>query len=165
MIKMPFNHHFPEHFNSFIHQLNKFRVEYLLIGGYAMGIYGHIRATNDLDIYLNATAENAERALKACISYGIPAKDLHKEMFMVPKIIGIGEPPLRIEILKKLDVIDFKFAFARAMRKKIGDLVINAISVDDLILRKEAAVKDRNADRDKEDLSFLKKLKKSLPKG
>jgi|GEM_PF-3933011 len=51
------------------------------------------------------------------------------------------------------------------MRKKIGDLVINAISVDDLILRKEAAVKDRNADRDKEDLSFLKKLKKSLPKG
>ncbi len=38
-------------FKEFLKLLNSSRVEYLLIGGYAVGIYGYIRATNDLDIW------------------------------------------------------------------------------------------------------------------
>jgi hypothetical protein len=67
----------------------------MLIGGYALGMYGHIRATNDLDIYINATEENAIKMVKACIDYGIPAERVSKEMFLVQKMIGIGQPPLR----------------------------------------------------------------------
>lgn len=155
------NNQFPAHFREFISQLNTAEVEYLLIGGYAMSIYGHIRATSDLDIYINATDINAEKVMRACIKYGIRSEDLDKSMFLVPKIIGIGEPPLRIKLLKQLDQIDFSYAFSRAISKKINDLEIKVISLDDLILLKKAAVTDRKAARDEEDLSFLEKLKKS----
>ena len=156
------NTKFPSHFRDFIIELNKHKVEYILIGGYALGVYGHIRATNDLDIYINATDENALKMIEACIDYGIPAESVKKEMFLVQKMIGIGEPPLRIEILKKLNVVDFHFAFQRAKKVKVDGISINVVDLDDLILLKKAAIKGRNKSRDMEDLSFLEKLKAEL---
>ncbi len=158
------NNKFPEHFKDFIVELNKNHIEYMLIGGYALGMYGHIRATNDLDIYINATEENANKMVKACIDYGIPEESVNKNMFLVQKLIGIGQPPLRIEILKKLDIVDFKYAFQRAKKVKVDGVSINVVDLDDLILLKKAAIKGRNKSRDIEDLSFLEKLKSSMRK-
>lgn len=156
------NNKFPTHFKEFLAGLNKYQIEYMLIGGYALGMYGHIRATNDLDIYINATEENAIKMVKACIDYGIPAESVSKEMFLVQKMIGIGQPPLRIEILKKLDVFDFKYAFQRAKKVMVDGVLINVVDLDDLILLKKAAIKGRNKSRDSEDLSFLEKLKSTM---
>lgn len=83
-------------------------------------------------------------------------------MFLVPKMVGIGEIPLRIEILKKLDTIDFKYAFQRGRQVVVDGLHINVVSLEDLILLKQAAVKGRNKSRDSEDLTFLQKLKENL---
>ena len=156
------NSSFPENFRSIIEAFNKHKVEYLLIGGFAMGAYGHVRSTGDLDIFINATNENAARTLQACIDFGIDKEDLKEEMFLVEKMIGIGVPPLRIEILKKLDTVDFKYAYQRAEIKIIDGQRINVVSLDDLILLKEAAVKGRNKERDREDLNFLKQFKVAL---
>jgi len=156
------NNRFPNHFRDFIEELNKHEVEYALIGGYAMGAYGHHRGTGDLDIFIDATEQNAEKVLKSCIAYGIPSADLKREMFLVPKMIGIGSPPLKIEIIKKLDTVDFKYAFQRSQFKTVDGLKINVVSLDDLILLKKAAKKGRSKARDSEDLSFLQKLKEKL---
>ena len=156
------NNKFPTHFKDFIVELNKHKVEYMLIGGYALGVYGHIRATNDLDIYINATEENALKMVKACIDYGIPEESINNEMFLVQQMIGIGQPPLRIEILKKLDMVDFEYAFQRVKKTSVEGVSINVVDLDDLILLKKAAVKARNKSRDVEDLSFLEKLKAKL---
>ncbi len=136
----------------------------MLIGGYAIGAYGHIRGTNDLDIFINATKENALRMISACIQYGIDEKDLHEEMFLVEKMIGIGEPPLRIEILKNVGSFDFSFAFQRRLTRNVSGVDINVVDLDDLILLKKAALQDRSKARDKEDLTFLEKLKARLSK-
>ncbi|MEM9896944.1 MAG: nucleotidyltransferase [Bacteroidota bacterium] len=156
------NNRFPGHFRDFIEQLNLNNVEYLVIGGYAMGAYGHYRGTGDLDIFINATEDNAEKLIKASVDYGIPAEQVKKEMFLVPKMVGIGEPPLRIELLKKLDTLDFEYAYRRVQKKKVDDLEIRVISLDDLILLKEAAQKGRSLARDSEDLNFLQKLKNMI---
>ncbi len=156
------NNKFPRHFKEFIISLNANDVEYMLIGGYALGVYGHIRSTNDLDIYVNATKENARKLVQACIDYGIPADSIKKEMFLVQKMVGIGQPPLRIEILKKLDAIDFKCAYKRINRTSVDGISINVIDLDDLIILKKAAVKGRNKSRDAEDLTFLERLKARL---
>jgi len=155
------NHFLPKHFREFVQHMNELNVEYLLIGGYAMGAYGHIRATSDLDLFINASDENAEKMVQVCVNYGIPDEDIKIEMFLVPKMIGIGEPPLRIEILKQLGAVDFQYAFQRAVVKEVDNLTLNVISLDDLILLKKSAVQDRNSSRDTEDLSFLQKLKES----
>jgi len=121
------NHIFPSHFRDFITQLNAHKVEYMLIGGFAMGAYGHMRGTNDLDIFINATDENAERAMNACLAYGIDKNEVQKEMFITPKMIGIGQPPLRIEVLKKLDNVDFKYAFQRIKKTTIDGIEIKVV--------------------------------------
>ena len=46
-------------FKEFLKLFNSTSVEYLLIGGYAVAVYGHIRATNDLAIWLKISPENA----------------------------------------------------------------------------------------------------------
>lgn len=61
------NNTFPSHSRDFIDALNYFEVPYLLIGGYAMGAYGHIRASDDLDILIEPTQENAVKMIQACI--------------------------------------------------------------------------------------------------
>src|SRR5580692_6260615 len=62
-------------FKEFLKSLNSNNVEYLLIGGYAVGIYGHIRATNDLDVWVNVSPENAAKIERgAFASSGLPQK-------------------------------------------------------------------------------------------
>jgi hypothetical protein len=153
------NNVLPSHFREFLQAINEFEVEYLLIGGYAMGAFGYIRGTGDLDIYINANPANAGKMVTACIEYGIPENELTREMFLVPKMIGIGQPPLRIEIIKKLDTIDFDYAYQRCQIISIDGIQIKVISMDDMILLKQAAVKGRSKDRDIEDLDYLTHLK------
>ena len=158
------NNKFPSHFRDFIQAINNREVEYLIIGGYAMGVYGHFRGTGDLDVFVNATEVNAQRLLDACIDYGIPSESLKKEMFLVPKMVGIGKPPLRIEILKKLDVVDFEYAYQRSKIELVDGLEVRTVNLDDLILLKKAAKEGRSKARDSEDVDFLEKLKSKLNK-
>lgn len=153
------NNLFPDNFREFIAKLNKHQVAYMVIGGYAMGAYGHFRGTNDLDIFIHSTEVNAKKMIDACVDYGIPPDSLKEEMFLVQKMIGIGTPPLRIEVLKKLDAVDFEYAYQRVRKHLVDGLLVNIVSLDDLILLKRAAKKGRDKARDSEDLSFLEKLK------
>ncbi len=79
------NNRFPENFRSFIEALNQHSVEYLLIGGFAMGAYGHIRSTGDLDIFIHATKENAQRAIESCADFGNNEEDLTTEIIGTPQ--------------------------------------------------------------------------------
>ena len=156
------NTQLPASFREFLAELNRYEVEYMLIGGYAVGAYGHARTTGDLDVYINATPGNAEKMKQACTSYGIDEETLTLEMFLVPRMVVIGKAPLRIEIIKKLDVVDFQYAYIRTKITYVDGLPLKVVSLDDLILLKHAAVKGRSQARDSEDLSFLQKLKAAL---
>ena len=158
------NTYLPQHFREFLIELDRHQAEYIVIGGYALGAYGRARGTNDLDVFINATEVNARKMKQACVSYGIPDESLTLEMFMVPRMIAIGEFPMRIEIIKKLDTIDFKYAYARAKTMQVDNLSVPVVGLNDLILLKHAAVKGRSKARDSEDLSFLQKLKAALTK-
>lgn len=158
------NTRLPQHFREFLVELNRYQVAYIIIGGYALGAYGHARGTKDLDVFIDATKENAQKMWQACVAYGIPEESLTLDMFLLPKMIGVGEPPFRIEVLKKLDTVDFQYAYARAKIIQVDNLPVRVVDLDDLILLKHAAVRGRNKARDSEDLSFLQKLKASLAK-
>src|SRR5450759_2011014 len=87
-------------FKEFLKSLNSNNVEYLLIGGYAVGIYGHIRATNDLDVWVNISPENAARIDRALREFGFAAEGPTSSLFLVRNnVVRMGVPPIRIEIL------------------------------------------------------------------
>jgi hypothetical protein len=93
-------------FKEFLKSLNSNSVEYLLIGGYAVGIYGHIRATNDLDIWVNISPENAAKIERALREFGFDARELTSGLFLARNnVVRMGVPPIRIEILTSFRVL------------------------------------------------------------
>ena len=85
-------------FNEFVGLLRDHNVEYMIVGGYAVGVHGYPRFTGDLDIWLNPVAANAERVLLALRDFGfgglyITLPDLTKEN----NEVQLGQPPLRID--------------------------------------------------------------------
>ena len=103
---------FSQDFKEFIELLIKNKAEYLIVGGYAVGIHGHPKYTGDLDIRLNATPKNAERILKSVNEFGFSSFKLTKEDFTKPgNVIQLGYPPLRIDLLTEIDGVSFEECF------------------------------------------------------
>jgi len=97
---MSTNNVFYQEFLEFIKALNENEVEYLIIGGFAVGFHRYSRATGDIDFWINKTKDNAIKVVKACIDFGIAEEDLFPEMFLSDeKLVKIGEAPYKIEIL------------------------------------------------------------------
>jgi len=98
----------PRDFKEFLQSLNSNDVEYLLIGGYAVGYHGHPRATDDIDVWVRVTEENALRLVRTLADFGFTVPDLKPELFLVEgKIIRMGRPPLRIEIATGISGVSF----------------------------------------------------------
>ena len=72
---------FSQDFKEFVELLNNLKAEYLVVGGYAVGIHGHPRYTGDLDIWLNPTPENAQRVLDCVNEFGFSSFGLSLQDF------------------------------------------------------------------------------------
>jgi hypothetical protein len=95
-------------FKEFVELLIKHNAEYLIIGGYAVGVYGYPRYTGDLDIWLNPTKENAEKIIQAVKEFGFGSFKLTVDDFTKNgNIIQMGNPPLRIDLLTEIDGVEF----------------------------------------------------------
>ena len=62
-------------------------VEYLVVGAHALAVHGHVRATKDLDVWIRADQENAQRVLRAISEFGTPAGDL-----TLDDLTRVGDP-------------------------------------------------------------------------
>jgi hypothetical protein len=120
--------------------LNTHRVEYLLIGGYAVGYHGHPRATGDLDVWIAASPENASRLLTALEEFGFSQPDLTAEdIAKEHQIIRMGMPPFRIEVLTSISGVTFYNCFRRRIIDTIDGVEVNIISFERLKKNKLAA--------------------------
>jgi hypothetical protein len=142
-------------FKEFIALLNEHRVEYLIVGGYAVVAHGYNRFTGDLDVWINPTGENARKILDVLKAFGfgklkITASDLSSK----DKIIQLGYEPLRIDLLTSVEGLQFDNCYKRRSSKKADGIRIHFLGMDDL--RKNKKLVGRH--RDLEDYTHLKKL-------
>jgi len=78
-------------FKEFLRLLNANRVEYLLVGGYAVGLHGYPRATIDMDLWVRATSGNADRVMLALRAFGFDLPTLEPRLFIDPtSIVRLG---------------------------------------------------------------------------
>jgi predicted nucleotidyltransferase len=127
--------------------LNSKRVEYLVIGGWAVGYYGYPRATGDLDIWVSMKKENAEKIIQTFKDFGFDVPDLSTNLFTKEnQIIRIGIPPLRIEVLTTISGVSFEDCFINKKVVEIDNVKINLISLPDLKKNKAAAKRHRDLD-------------------
>ena len=102
----------PEDFKEFLSLLNKNKVKYLLLGGWAVGIYAAPRATADMDVFISIDDKNLDKLLKALHEFG--AISVPKEHFKEPgRIFRMGRSPIRIEIINQASGINFNSCYKR----------------------------------------------------
>jgi hypothetical protein len=78
-------------------------VRYLIVGAYALGVHGRPRATGDLDVWVDATPDNARRVMRALEQFGAPLRQVEAADFSRPGIVfQMGLPPVRIDVLTEL---------------------------------------------------------------
>ncbi|HXB39075.1 MAG TPA: nucleotidyltransferase [Bacteroidia bacterium] len=134
-------------FKEFVQLLIKHKVQYLIVGGYAVGVHGHPRYTGDLDIWLNPTLDNAENILKTVNEFGFSSFKLTVSDFTKENnIIQMGYPPLRIDLLTHIDGVHFNECFVNRKEVEIDDLLLNFIGYKDLIVNKKASGRLRDID-------------------
>ncbi len=127
----------PPDFKEFLRLLNSHEVEYLLVGGYAVNYYGYPRATADIDIWLNRTQANAERAAAAVREFGF--SQATAVLFVEPdKVIRMGVPPLRIELLTSVSGLDFETCYPMCASVEIDGVPVHLIGLPDLKTNKKA---------------------------
>ncbi|MDG4552634.1 MAG: hypothetical protein P9E24_00035 [Candidatus Competibacter sp.] len=140
-------------FKEFVELLNKHKVEYLIVGGYAVGIHGYPRYTGDLDVWINATMENAQKMVRVFDDFGFSSFGLREEDFIKSgNVIQMGYPPFRIDILTTIDGVGFKDCYKNKMVVLHDEMILYVIGIEDL--KKNKKVSGRLKDID--DLENLK---------
>lgn len=127
--------------------LNSHGVEYLLIGGWAVGLYGYARATADMDVWIARHEDNAERMVAALREYGFGVEELRPELFLREgALVRMGLPPLRIQVLTRLSGVDFGDCYAGREQMLLGEVLVPVISLGDLCANKRAAGRAKDLD-------------------
>lgn len=127
-------------FKEFLALLNKHKVDYLLVGGYAVSLHGYPRYTGDIDIWIAVAEENADKIVSALKEFGFDLPDLDKQMFLDDdRMTRMGREPVKIEILNQISGVEFADAQQRALQKEIGGVMVPVISLMDLRINKQAS--------------------------
>jgi predicted nucleotidyltransferase len=135
----------PPDFEDFLRLLNSKGVEYLLIGGYAVGYHGYPRATAGLDVWIATTRANATRVAQALREFGFDLPQLTPDLFLEKdKVIRMGLPPLRIEILTTISGVMFTECYRRREVVDLGGVLVSIISLSDLKANKRAAARHQD---------------------
>jgi hypothetical protein len=138
---------FSQDFKEFVELLINHKVEYLIVGGYAVGIHGHPRYTGDLDIWLNPTIDNAKKIVLCVNNFGFSSFNLKVEDFTKEgNIIQLGYPPLRIDLLTEIDGVTFTECFNNRKIVEIDELSVNFIGYDDLLKNKKVSGRLKDLD-------------------
>lgn len=115
-------------------------VRALVVGGYAVAFHGRPRFTKDVDVFVEASVENAERLVQALSDFGFGGLGLTIEDFSTPgKIVQLGVAPNRVDLLTAIDGVAFADAWPRRTPGRFGTATVDYISVDDLIRNKRAS--------------------------
>jgi predicted nucleotidyltransferase len=142
----------PRDFRDFLKLLEDEKVDYLLIGGYAVGYYGYPRATADMDVWIEVNPTNAARTFRALTRFGMKTPDMTVDLFLDKgKVIRMGVPPMRLEIQTDISGVTFAECFARRQRVDMGGVEVNLIALADLKVNKRASGRHK----DLEDLDHL----------
>lgn len=125
-------------FQELLKLLEKHRVEYMIVGGYAVAFYGYPRFTKDLDVFYSLTSENISSLKKVLIEFGFKEKSLSHDLFEKSNIIKIGIEPVRVDFINEIDGVEFSSAKKSVVKGKYGDVEVTFIGKKDLIKNKKS---------------------------
>jgi hypothetical protein len=131
----------PNDFKEFLRLLRAHGVEYLLIGGYAVGYHGYPRATGDLDVWVAIAPANADRVVNALSDFGFSVPGLSADPFLQSnQIVRMGIEPLRIEVATSISGVEFDECYRERVETVLDDVPVSLINLKHLKVNKRARV-------------------------
>ncbi len=141
-------------FKDLLGLFNVHKVEYIIVGGYALAYHGAPRYTGDIDIYVKPDPQNAGQIMKALADIGFSSVGLTIKDFENPdKVIQLGVPPVRVDIITSISGVSWKDAFSGCVDGKYGNVPVKYIGLNEFIINKRTTGR-------KKDLSDLEALGK-----
>ncbi len=129
----------PQDFKELLELLNSHKVEYIIVGSYALAFHGAPRFTGDIDLFVKPEGENAKRILAVLNEFGFESLNFSEKDFTSPdNIVQLGVPPVRIDIMTSLTGVSWEKAQAGKVSGICGETVVSFISKKDLIANKKA---------------------------
>jgi hypothetical protein len=132
----------PPDYQDLLREFVEGGVSFVLVGGWAVAVHGHPRATDDMDLFVDASEENSVRVFDALDRFGAPLA-LHgvtAGLFAQDEYgYRVGRKPLLIEVLTAIDGVSFAEAEEAAVHVQVADFVVPVIGRDALLRNKRAA--------------------------
>jgi hypothetical protein len=126
-------------FKKLLELFNAHKVEYLIVGGYALAFHGAPRFTGDIDLLVKANSENAKHILNALEEFGFGSLELSESDFTIPNnVIQLGVPPVRVDIMTSLTAVSWEKAQADKVEGNYGDTPVYFISKSHFVTNKRA---------------------------
>lgn len=127
-------------FSDFLKLCLQNEVRFMVIGGYAVIHHSRPRYTGDLDLWIDASLENAERVVKVLQEFGFRPDAVSTAMITEgKKIIRMGFEPMRLELFTSIPGIEFSGCYQRRDLVKVGRMMVPFISLEDLKINKLAS--------------------------
>ena len=134
------------------------KVEFILVGAYALGAHGYPRATGDIDIWVKADENNSKKTYSALARFGAPLDQIQLNDFAVEGVIfQIGVAPRRIDIITRIDGVTYDEANDDKIIVEVEGLLLPVLSLDNLVKNKLATGREK----DELDAKYLMKKKES----
>ena len=130
----------PNDFKEFLRLLRAHGVEYLLIGGWAVGYHGYPRSTNDLDVWIAIAPDNAARVVRTLREFGFDVPELSTELFLQnDQIVRMGVEPVRIEVMTSISGVEFDECYRERLETTLDNEPVSLINLRHLQINKQAS--------------------------
>lgn len=134
-----------EDYKEMLQALVAEKVDFLLVGAYALAAHGYPRATMDIDIWVMPSPDNADAVLRAIRRFGAPLHNLTKaDLEKEGTVFQIGVAPRRIDIITAASGLDYGEAASQAATVQIEGIAVRIPSVAHLIRNKRATGRTRD---------------------
>jgi hypothetical protein len=125
-------------FKDFISLMHANGVEYVIVGSFALSFHGHPRATGDIDIWVRKSPENASRILQVLDEFGFGSLGVTGDDLLEDKVIQLGQPPVRIDLMTELDGLTSDEVWAGRSAGRFGDIPVFYLGRDAFIRNKRS---------------------------
>jgi hypothetical protein len=136
-----------EDYRDILEALVAEHARFLIVGAHALALHGYPRSTVDIDIWIDATEDNAQRIWRALAEFGAPLEDLNVRLPDLTRpdvVIQLGLPPNRIDILTAVSGLTFERAWANRVDDVVEGVRVPVLGLADLIENKTAAGRDKD---------------------
>ena len=124
-------------FRDLFELLNAHKVEYMIVGAYALAFHGAPRYTGDMDIYVKPDSANAQHIMAALNDFGFGSVELSAADFEVEdKVVQLGFPPVRVDIVTSITEVSWEEAISGRVEGMYGDVPVYYIGREQFISNK-----------------------------